>query len=58
MVRRHIRQGEAHIVGQHKIIARLHLAGFPMDAAFDFLAQLESTLGLHNDHLNRLLRNS
>lgn len=58
MVRRHIRQEEAHIENQHKIVARLHLSGRPTDTAYDLLAQFENTLRLHQDHLNRLLRKS
>jgi ATP-dependent protease HslVU (ClpYQ) peptidase subunit len=58
MVLRHIRQGEAHVAGQHKIVARLHLAGCSTDAAYDLLAQFENTLRLHKGHLDRLLHKS
>jgi hypothetical protein len=56
MVLRHVRQGEAHIVGQIKIVDRLLLAGCPTVDAYDLLDHFENTLRLHNDHLGRLLR--
>lgn len=56
MARRHVRRGEAHIVRQREIVAKLADGGHPTDAARDFLALLETTQRAHEAHLAALAR--
>lgn len=54
MVQRHVQQGRTQITRQHEIIARLSIRSLPTIEAEELLATLETTQGLHEDHLARL----
>ena len=54
MLRRHIRDGERHIIGQHARIARLEASGPPTEAAETFLTLLQDLQRQHEAHLARV----
>lgn len=55
MTRRHVREGAAHIAGQHALIARLRDRGLPTAEAEAVLATFEDIQRQHEDHLARAL---
>jgi hypothetical protein len=54
MVRRHVREGEAHITRQREIVAVLLDGSDLHQLAEDLLLVLEESLWLHRAHLARL----
>lgn len=54
MIRRHVRQGAAHVAQQRGIVARLRASGQPTEAALQLLATFEATQQQHKAHLARL----
>lgn len=56
MVRRHVREGEAHLVRQREILATLPPNSDLAVTAHQLLTLLEGTQELHQAHLDRLLR--
>lgn len=54
MVQRHVRQGEALILRQRKIVARIIDAGGDTRDAENFLVMLEDAQNLHIAHLERI----
>ena len=55
MVRRHVREGMAHVTRQREIVADFEDHGFPIDLARELLSEFEATLGEHERHLMRLI---
>jgi hypothetical protein len=55
MTERHVREGEQRIANQKALIARLKHVGHavPIDAAVDFLGQMEDFQRLSVEHLDR-----
>lgn len=56
MVRRHVREGRAHVARQREIVADFRKRGLPTSTAEQLLYEFEDTLGEHERHLERLLR--
>lgn len=54
MVRRHVRQGERHIVQQERVIRDLTQLGANTTLAKELLQVFQSTLAAHRAHLARL----
>lgn len=55
MIRRHVRQGERHVLQQRAVVAALELQGHPTKIALELLASFEQTLSNQKAHLDRLL---
>ena len=54
MVRRHVRQGAAHVVRQFQLVAKLRADGRPTEVAEQLLATFEESQRQHEAHLARL----
>ena len=54
MVRRHVREGTAHVTRQRQIVADFQEHGFPTRLARALLSDFEATLDEHQRHLVRL----
>ena len=54
MARRHVAEGERHVLGQRRIIARLRELEADTGIAEDLLAAFETALGEHRAHLDHL----
>lgn len=54
MVRRHVREGEQHLVNQRALIARLWASHLPTEAAEALLDTFKDMQRQHEDHLARL----
>lgn len=55
MARRHVLDGERHIVRQHERIVRLRSKNLPTGSALKFLDLLEQVHALQRKHLSQLL---
>lgn len=55
MVRRHVREGEEHVVRQREIVHRLPQSGEVAEIARALLVEFEKSLEAHRAHLARLL---
>jgi hypothetical protein len=54
MVQRHVREGEAHVLRQREIVARMGERRAPTDVAVTLLEAFQDTLRQHKAHLVRL----
>ena len=54
MVRRHVREGEAHVQRQREFITEMWERGGPTDIAVTLLEAFQDTLRQHKAHLARL----
>ena len=54
MVRRHVAEGQRHVLRQREIIDHLRELGGATNTAEDLLAEFEMTLSEHEAHLERL----
>ena len=54
MVRRHVRQGAAHVARQSQLVAELRADGRPTEIAEQLLAVFEESQQQHEAHLARL----
>ena len=54
MVRRHVREGEAHVQRQREIVTEMWERGAPTEIAVTLLEAFQDTLRQHKAHLVRL----
>jgi hypothetical protein len=50
--RRHVAEGERHVVSQEEIVSRLEVQGHPTEFARELLAEFNSTLADQRRHLH------
>jgi hypothetical protein len=55
MAQRHVREGDAHVASQRRILAELRRDGHPTEMAQTLLAEFESSAAEHREGLARML---
>lgn len=53
MLRRHVKEGAAHVAKQRALVARMQASRLPTDEAEALLANFENLQRQHEDHLAR-----